>query len=559
VSLFKKSNKFYTPTYTPTLKKTIITPEQRIVEEEMVLQKAINSQNPELIAKALQNIENNSNLQVESKGKKINPLDFITFSGYKEKWQEPSWELLDVMGRQENVNAIKKVRKNQTIPFTQRQKDKFSIGYTINKKDNSKITKVEEKQIEQLYNFFDNCGFNEYSVLIGSKLVKKKRRAKFSDWMKTMVDNSYTYDHAPYEIVLNSLGEPIYFTTLDAKTIRQADSYFEEIYSGSREQKNGEYPKWIQIINDVEVSAFYEDEIDVVIRNPQENIYNYGYGRSELEDLIKVVTNLINAYKHNSRAFSEILADRIINIKGNTTTPRLNEFRQLVRATLMGTNNSHGNLITASEKGMEIIKLNENNKDMEYSQWIRILVSLLCSLYTIAPEEINFESVKSAAAPLNEKNNEKLLKYSKDLGLRPILKTLEDSLNNKITCKFFDSKYQLNFVGLDADSPEQYLQNQKLKLETTYTINEIRAEDNRPPIEGGDIILSQVFTGYLQGLQQSQQNDNQDQQNKEGEEQLKEQNIETEQQEKAYKAFNTENIYQNLIVNYLNKIEENNV
>jgi hypothetical protein len=536
-----------------------------IIAQEVNLMKAIKSNDKAEIIKSVG--DQLKSIEAENKGIKEDPFYLYTISGYKPK-TSVSLGVLALMAAQPNMNAIRIRRKNQIASFAKRQKDKFSTGFIINKKDNTEVTPAEKKEIEFLYSFFENCGSKEIVQLNEEgKPEKKNRDGDLSTFLRNITDYSIIYDHAPYEVVLNRFGQPVYFETLDPHTIKQADSFLEQTYTGNRQKKNGQYPKWVQIINELEVACFYEDEIDVVIRNFQDNIYNYGYGKSELEDLITVITDLNNAYRHNGKAFSEILADRIINIKGEEGRSRLHEFRQIVRATLMGAANSHGNLVTSHEKGLEIIKLNENNKDMEYSNWIRILVSLLCSLYVISPEEINFESVKSAASPLGEKNNEKLLKYSKDSGMRPILVAIQDSLNKKVTSKFYDNKYEIQFVGLEAESVEDYQARMKTRLETINTVNEIRAEENLEPLEYGDIILNPQYIQWVQFMegQKAQQQQSQQQPNENGSDEPDEPDDDEDNDEEdtppqkvnksVYKSLDKDNIYQILISEYLNKIE----
>lgn len=471
----------------------------------------------------------------------------------------PSWELLNIMGRQSIVKAVKVRRESQIVAFCRPQKDQFSTGFVINKIDDTEITEIEKKEIKAIEKLILNCGVSEYKTLDKEgNVVTKTRKGSFRKLFKVLTDYSLTYDHAPFEIVRNRKGEPMYWHTLDALTIKQADSFIEERYTGSREQKDGKYPKWVQIINEIEHACFYEDECEVIIRNPQENIYNYGYGRSELEDLLSVVADIINALKHNSKAFSEILGDRIINIKGEESRGRLQEFRQLVRATLMGAANSHGSLVTAHEKGMEMIKLSENNKDMEYSQWIRICVGILCSLYVMAPEEINWESIKLSSAGLGEKSNEKLLKMSRDIGLRPLLEAFEDSFNHQILPYLYGGKYEICFAGLNAETQEEYQKRVGERLKTDTTINEIRAEQNKKPLPYGDVILDQAFLQWVQFniTQQQQQPDEEGEVNNEQEDD--DLNF-SDKVDDAYKALDSENLYQVMVSNYLNKIEDEQI
>ena len=83
------------------------------------------------------------------------------------------------------------------------------------------------------------------------------------------------------------------------------------------------------------------------------------------------------------------------------------------------------------------------------------------------------------------------------------------------------------------------------------TINEIRAEENLEPLEFGDVILNPQYIQWVQfklgqQQQQNQQMNNEIDQGNEGFEDT---------QKSVYKALNKDNIFQILINEYLNKIE----
>lgn len=136
-----------------------------------------------------------------------------------------------------------------------------------------------------------------------------------------------------------------------------------------------------------------------------------------------------------------------------------------------------------------------------------------CALYAISPEEIGFDISKetsSGQGSMFESNVEKRIKSSKDKGLRPELRFLEDMWNEAVIDKL-DPTYKLKFVGLDSESRIEETERQSKESKYLKTIDELRAEENQKPLgkeNGGDIIQSPEYIQWLmakEGREQAQQ------------------------------------------------------
>lgn len=147
------------------------------------------------------------------------------------------------------------------------------------------------------------------------------------------------------------------------------------------------------------------------------------------------------------------------------------------------------------------VELAQSNKDMEFDNWMHYLIRIACAIYQIDPAEINFDISKVATSTLNETNNEQKLKMSRDKGLRPLLDYIESIINKQIL-PFWDkelaSKYEFRFVGLQAETKMQEIERLEKEAEVYKTVNEIRIEMGKAPIEDGDVLLNANFTQYKQ-------------------------------------------------------------
>lgn len=127
---------------------------------------------------------------------------------------------------------------------------------------------------------------------------------------------------------------------------------------------------------------------------------------------------------------------------------------------------------------------------------------ITCALFRIDPAEINFDLRGGVGqAPVFMSTNEAQQKASKDRGLQPLLNFVEDSLNRHIVWKI-DPRFEVAFVGLDAKTEEQAVQLRMQQVQNTHTVNEVRAMEDIPPVEDGDVILNPVYIGYRTQKQQ---------------------------------------------------------
>lgn len=178
--------------------------------------------------------------------------------------------------------------------------------------------------------------------------------------------------------------------------------------------------------------------------------------------------------------------------------------------------NSHKLPVIEADK-MDFINTQASNKDMEFAHFQEYLIKLMCASYKIDPSEIGFPmSGSSDAKPMFEGSNESRLKYSKDKGLKPLLKFYQHYVN-KYILSIKDPNYEFVFVGLDAETPEQELEKNIKEVSNYKTVNEVRASAGLEKIQGGDIILNPIFFQAQMAQQQGNQesNDNVEQQGEE--------------------------------------------
>lgn len=475
------------------------------IQRDLTISKAMSSGNIDQILKASQYIERRE--KTESKSILLDPQMMTSGYGYKEKENTLSYQFLRGMSRTNIPKAIIETRKKQVKAFCTPQQDKYSSGFIVEKKSKYsvtkkvvKLTKQEEQRIEDIIEFLLNCGVSE-NYWHGDD---------FTTFVSKMLDDSLVYDQGTAEIVSNRKGQVVEFFATDGATYRVADSYDDDMKSGKEVEEKGYTPSHVQVYQNNILAEFYPWELMFGVRNPDTDIRTNGYGRSELEDMINTVTALLNSDHYNSNFFKVGSAPKgIIRYSGNINTNTVEDLKKQWQAQVAGVNNAHKVPMINADK-LDFISTHIPNKDMEYSRYQEFLIKISCAQYTIDPSEIGFPmSGSSDSKPMFEGNNEARLKYSRDKGLKPLLKDIEAWINKWIMYRL-DRDYVFRFVGIENEKNEADDLEQDIKrLSNFMTLNEIRAKYNLSPIKGGDMVLNSV---YNQALQSAAQMDMQKQQ-----------------------------------------------
>lgn len=488
---------------------------QKLEAKQMVLlQKALTSESPDAIIKANQvlNAIENKKIGIEPKAFFIDPLQFNANLGYKDKMFSLTYATLLRMSKTPIINSIIKTRKNQVADFAEPQEDKYSTGFVIRKKHRdgvqTEMTKEEKKQAYEIAEFLMRGG-KDSSWDVDD----------FDTFIRKIVEDSLVYDQMTFEIIRNRRGEIDRFIATDASTFRIADSFYKEDYDmpffskrggttwaeeneyGKKE--HGYYPAYVQVYQNSKVNEFYPWELCFGVRNPSTNIYANGYGCSELEDLINVVTSMLWGDEYNRRFFSQGSAPKgLLRIKGVNNEAALQQFRQQWQSMISGVMQSWKTPVV--EADVDWIDLQKNNRDMEYNAWMEYLIKQACAIYSIDPSEIGWDISRSGGnSGLFEGSQAERLQHSKDKGLYPLLKFIQRKLNKYIV-EQINPDFELVFMGLNGMTIEQELDMDIKKLNSFQTINEIREKWDLKPLELGDMPENSIYY-QAKAAQQNQQ------------------------------------------------------
>lgn len=475
------------------------------------IQASLNSNNPEEIMKAnlyLGEITPNSG-RIQSVFFDPNDLSG-NGKGFKDSKGILSFEILRRMGNIHIIRSIVNTRIEQIQNFLHFSEDDQKEGFTIRKKTSlfkeskKEISSAEKKKIEEIVEFLMNSGFNE----------KWDNIDDFQTFVRKIAFDSLTLDQLAFEVVRDKGWNIKKYRAVDASLIRFLDS----VDPKQREQLEdyrfkGYLPRFCMTWDDQilinpttkEPILYYPWELGFGIRNKSSDIRKNGYGTSELEILVELITGILWSVQYNMNNFSIGSTPKgFINVKNaNISDSNMNEFRQAWSQMMTGVRNAKRTPVI-NGIDLEWIDLDKSNREMEYQEWAQFLVIMVCSVYRIDPSELGF-SFKNQAQIFGQDGQKARLQHSREKGLKPILIFLENIITKYIVSEI-DEDYEFVFTGIEVEDEETQVNLDKIKLESgMVSMQDIfKKYSGREFDSENDIILNQVYQQAQASKQQQE-------------------------------------------------------
>lgn len=414
---------------------------------------------------------------------------------------------------------------NENPPQTQQEQDQADaeeeqVNWRLERKARQLLTERYAEKRRVVEQFILNAG------KVKDRPFESKRW-NFDSLLRAIVRDSFTYDQFGVERVPDNADRVHHVVPVDGSTIRYASPELGK-YKTYPMQSNYDilYPekelealnakdaleldpelllenkyKWVQVIRGRIERAFTEDELKVGMRNPTSDIFNNGYAVCELELLVNLISSHLNTEYYNQAYFSQgFSAKGILHLKAPLNRRKIESIRQQWQHMIKGSRNSFQTPIFAGMDEVKWIPLTQNHSDIEFQGWLQYLIKMICAIYQIDPQEIGIGMKEdgSKGSGLSGDNTQEKIDLSRDKGLYPLLRFLENFINLNIIDDV-DPDFYLEFVGLREESRKEALDRQKEEVKFKKTLNEVRAEDGLPPLPGcDDLILDAVYMNWYQ-------------------------------------------------------------
>jgi hypothetical protein len=396
----------------------------------------------------------------------LDDLNYSITGEYVERPGMMNFNMLRAMVDQTPVlSAVVMTRVRQMQAFCKVQESGFGAGFAIRHANVAhKLTDEERKTTELLQRFFLNTGWE-----FNPRQRKRLGRQSLRQFIALSVRDSLSMDSTPIETEFKrdkSLGIDGFYA-VDGSTIRLCT---EEGYKGDDEIFA------LQVVQGHIRTAYDYTGLIYEPRNPRSDVMTAGYGLSETELLIKVVTGFLNAMTLNIRGFSDnSIPKGVLHLSGNYSDTDLTAFKRYWNGMVKGVNNAWSVPVLVSkdqESKASFENFGVEFNEMMFSKWMTFLTSIICAIYGMSPAEINFDSFSGGnTSPLGGSDTAEKLAQSKDSGLRPLLAYYENIFTDYVLAELGDS-YVFRWTGVDEDDQDKRHELKKL----TMSVNEMRAE-----------------------------------------------------------------------------------
>lgn len=430
--------------------------------------------------------------------------------GFKDSKGVLSFSVLRRMGDIHIVKSIVSTRVEQIMNFMDFSEDEQKEGYTIRKKKSlfstgdEKLTNEDKKKIAKIVEFLEKGGWTDKWDNVDS----------LQEFVSKIMSDSLTLDQLAFEMVRNRMWELQKFRAVDASLIRFLDSVDPRQREGFEQYRfKGHLPRYCMVWEEMilhnpitkEPILYYPWELGFGIRNKTSDVRRNGYGVSELETLVNIITWILWGFSYNANFFSQGSQPKgFINIKNpNISNSTLQEFRQAWTQTMAGVSNSHRTPVI-NGIDLEWVDLQKlSNRDMEFNEWIKFLIIMTCSVYRIDPSELGF-NFKESQQIFGQDGQRERLKHSREKGLKPLLIFLQGIITKYIVSEL-DENYEFAFTGIEVEDEEAQvkLDSEKLSSGMVAMQDIFKKYNGRDFDPEKDIILNQVYQGMKQAEEQN--------------------------------------------------------
>jgi hypothetical protein len=381
------------------------------------------------------------------------------------------------------AQAIFNRRASQAFMFSQPAEQAGGVGWDLSTKDGHRPSAEERYEIARLRDLLLAGGDGP------SDPCAPIQRRDIGECMQSLVRDSLTYDAMAIEPVLHPGTQQLYeYHAIAGDTIRLAadtrpdarrrERPWHPEFDGQRYDylsSDGLPTRYVQVIDGVIRTTYSDRQLIYIVRNPRNDLTIRGYGYSEIEQGITLVTGMLESEKYQVNLFKQgSLPPGVFHLKGaGWSEQQIEALKRQWYATLIGADSAHKVPVVQFDGEMAFIHMSRTNRDMEFTPWQEFLIAVFCALYLIDPEEMGLQvRGGQAQTPLFEASAEWKIKASRDGGLKPLLRALARAMQRLVD--HYDDRYLFRFVGLDEPSEQERHRRLMEELSAFRSINEVR-------------------------------------------------------------------------------------
>jgi hypothetical protein len=451
---------------------------------------------------------------------------------FEKKGRMSDKELRELAYYDSIISLIIDTRANQSMSFGRKSANKYDRGFVlrevipvqidsmISQQEKEEEIKFRTELSNVIFKYVLNCGSTNRSILDhvfqGSDTTFKT--CNLAEFLGAQSRNLLVYGRCATQIIRSKEGVPVLFRPVPVESIFRVLDQADVALSGNdrdvadqseddlKDYKNIEKGRrpiaYVQRIDGKNVAFFTEDDLVVTYLQKQAHENLDGYPMAPIEKAFYAVSMHFYAQQYLQNSFTKGLATKgIINLKtqetGVVSPEQAEAFRKLFSNYVARNDNSATIPIVAGPIDVEFVPLNITAKDLEFNNLYQRVLMIVCGAFQISPQEIGFGALDSAKPTMGDAGKQEQIVQGEERGLRQLMETLFDLLNDLVADSFPQSKdiLRLEPIGLGQNTKEADLAIYKEELQTSGTFGKIWSDSERLDVFpfGGDVPTSPIF------------------------------------------------------------------
>ncbi|WP_053073362.1 phage portal protein [Chromobacterium violaceum] len=310
----------------------------------------------------------------------------------------------------------------------------------------------------------------------------------FSTWARAIVEDMLVLDAASIYPWKTNGGELYRLELIDGATVKR-------LIDATGRTPPAPSPAYQQVIKGVVVANYAADELVYMPRNVRTNKI---YGHSVVEQILLTVNMAIRRAIHQLQFYTEgSTPDLVFSLPPEWTIEQVRAFDKHWNDTLSGD--------TAARRrtkfvpgGTQPFNVKEGALQDQFDEWIARVVCYALNV----PNHWALKQQTRAGQQTEQ--------ASADMRGDEITKAFLKALLDRIIAQHFKAPdLVLEWDAQEEIDPEARAKVQDIKVRNgTLAINEARAEDNREPVDGGDVPMFATATGFVPIIKAAEDEDN---------------------------------------------------
>jgi len=336
----------------------------------------------------------------------------------------------------------------------------------------------------------------------------------FIDFAAVCTDQELTYDRKAMVITKDRTGAPCSYHLVDGTTIRPVIEVLMDFAKKNKTTRSASYEgifktygldvtnaAYVQVIDALPVACWTAEEMSVNITNPSVEIDRWAYGAgSALEQSIMATQTWLNAWAYNDGLFNQDSPESMLFLYGDVDPIGLGAFQRQVLDQSGSGDYQRVPVIPADENfKAELIKIRELPKDVQFAEFLRIIIQLKTAAFRAHPSIVNFTIDKGSSGGMsigNGANEDEILSDAKQEGLESIIFGHASWLTKVVIKPRYDDLVMIYDTDLADEDRRIELISKQLKAGMTFNESR-RSMGLEGDLEFGDVPDSTVYMSAM--------------------------------------------------------------